>query len=315
MSALKDDTNVVVYKTLENVETAVKIYNRIRLSFISLVSMDFAFFAFYLIFFITIQDRNWFDWLLFIEVTNILAMIFLLVSSSDKIYQSLYFVLAAAAICFTVNIIGIFMVRIVDVNNVTGNNTRRKNTKEVLLYMQISFTIYDFAVFILAFYYRFFSKLGEDVLARFARISQSISKYMQDAILLDIKETYQKEIALNLYEETSKTLQQQEFINTIKTAVGTNDYSNRGNTSRQKAETKAPVAEPVPVPVAPVQTTPPVTVTTIPSTGAGNKYTTSNKDKNDIYNMYGTDTQHEFSHHAAGLGFKKKSTSTKPHDK
>lgn len=216
---VEDDANVKIYKTLGNVQIAVKIYNRIRLAFLSLLSMDFAFFAFYLIFFITMQDNNWYDWMMFVEVFNMLAMIVLLSSSTDRIYQSLYYVMAASIICFAVNIIGVFAVRIPDINNATGNNTRRKDVKDVLLYMQISYTIYDFGVFFLAFYYRFMSPLNDDVLARFARISEAMLKYMRNAILYDMKETYNKEIALRIYNETDEKFKEQQFLNKIKTAV------------------------------------------------------------------------------------------------
>ena len=216
---VEQDDNVKIYKTLGNVQIAVKIYNRIRLAFLSLLSMDFAFFAFYLIFFITMQDNNWYDWMMFVEVFNMLAMIVLLSSSTDRIYQSLYYVMAASIICFAVNIIGVFAVRIPDINNATGNNTRRKDVKDVLLYMQISYTIYDFGVFVLAFYYRFLSPLNDDVLARFARISEAMLKYMRNAILYDMKETYNKEIALRIYNETDEKFKEQQFLNKIKTAV------------------------------------------------------------------------------------------------
>lgn len=304
---VEQDDNVKIYKTLGNVQIAVKIYNRIRLAFLSLLSMDFAFFAFYLIFFITMQDNNWYDWMMFVEVFNMLAMIVLLSSSTDRIYQSLYYVMAASIICFAVNIIGVFAVRIPDINNATGNNTRRKDVKDVLLYMQISYTIYDFGVFVLAFYYRFLSPLNDDVLARFARISEAMLKYMRNAILYDMKETYNKEIALRIYNETDEKFKEQQFLNKIKTAVNPPPVTK-----------PQPLVPPQPQPQPQIEPLPLTTTqTTTQNINLSNKYTPPpQQSNNSLYyttktastsktDMYTTNLERdEFSN--TGLAFKKK---------
>lgn len=174
--------------TVKATQRAAVLYKRIRLAYSIMVALDFAFFTSYLIFFLIMEDKQWFDWLTFAEVLNILAVIILLVSDTKRIYQSFYYILAISFICFVINMIGIFMVRIPDMNAANMNNVRRRHVKEILLAYQSIFAAVDIVLLFLSMYYRFLTDLDAMVLVAFEKISVSSLKYMVNAILLDLDE-------------------------------------------------------------------------------------------------------------------------------
>jgi hypothetical protein len=195
---------VAAEETVTASQTAVRYYGQIRTGFTSLVSIDFAFFAFYLVFFLLMDDKNWYDWMIFVELLNIFAIILVVVGDTKRVYQSFYYVLATSFICLAVNAIGIGVVRVPDMQQADQNNVRRRHQKEVLLAYQCFFAAFDLVLLIMAMYYRFGSNLSDAVLLAYEKIGYSMEKFLVDAILLNFNEEGRRAIETQILEEKVK---------------------------------------------------------------------------------------------------------------
>ena len=195
---------VVAEETVTASQTAVKYYGQIRTGFTSLVSIDFSFFAFYLVFFLLMDDKNWYDWMIFVELLNIFAIILVVVGDTKRVYQSFYYVLATSFICLAVNAIGIGVVRVPDMQQADQNNVRRRHQKEVLLAYQCFFAAFDLVLLIMAMYYRFGSNLDGAVLLAYEKIGNSMEKFLVNAILLNFDEEGRRAIETQILEEKVK---------------------------------------------------------------------------------------------------------------
>lgn len=223
--------------------TAYALYRRIRtigVVFLAIVSMLT---TWYLLFFIVMEDRQWYDWMRLWQLAVILGLL-LLVCKPTYVMRMFDLVLVLTFIALVFDIIAVSYINPLDINAAEGTTKARQNVKELLLIFSIFFVSLDVILFIIALYYRFFSALSDDyILDLYSRVATSAPRWFQLAIMADITNTTDNGIKTRARQQVASKQQYDSDTRYLENLI-------------------TPAAQSTPTPISPARAAAPSTTTT-----------------------------------------------------
>lgn len=186
--------------------TAYSLYRRIRTIGLILLSILSVLVTWYLLFFIVMEDKQWYDWMRLWQVLVVLGLM-LLVFKPSYVIRMFELVLVLAFVALVFDVIAVSYINPLDIDTAHDNN-RRKNVKELLLIFSAFFVSLDFIIFVVALYYRFFSALGNEyILDLYTRAGTTVPRWFQLAIMADITHTVDSAVKSRARQQIKSTEQ------------------------------------------------------------------------------------------------------------
>jgi hypothetical protein len=221
------------------IKRAQSLRGSIQLAFGMLLILDVAVLGLWLLFFLVMEDNSWYDWLEMMHVFMWLGYIITVVQS-DNAYRNLKYVMIVGILVFTVDLILAAFVRPNALDDVNPLNTCKRNSKWVLLSVQIVFTVLDFVAIAVAVYYRYLSGLQiPEILARY----QMIDAASRDYLTLAIKYFVTKDFAERIQSEVDALVREEAAAQSFSELV------TKVASARQTVyKPQPPVPEPAPIP-------------------------------------------------------------------
>lgn len=190
LRGIPDEDQKVLSEAANASLTASVIHVRLRTILTALLTLLIAFFCFYVIFFIVMEDKQWYDWVRMWEILVIMALA-LCISSNKNIARNLKILIMLSFIAVLFDIVATTFVTNDDVDAAVKKDHKR-NVKEILYILSFFFLALDATSFVVAVYYRQASSLQLPIVKLYFESVESGVKLHFAAALLYVIKKYNK---------------------------------------------------------------------------------------------------------------------------
>lgn len=245
-----------IFNIRNNTLIAYKLSISIRTVAVVFATLITSLLAMYIIFFVGMQDRQWYDWLRLSQIFVVIALLILL-AKPGRVLEMFNIVLVLTFLMLVLDIIALAYINPLDINNMKSET--RKNVKEILLIFSVVFVIVDASLFLVSIHFGFVSPLSTtDVKDLYVRTKQRAPAFIGSAVLASVEDDQRQYAQQRVLESTTQQMAREQDAAFLKSLVTDNEFPSNGQPGSQNVTRKPPNTPPPAQIASPVQINQPV---------------------------------------------------------